>query len=184
MITTDSDELAARLRVLRHQGISSRTLERHRSSRLKKVEFPVVGYNYRITDIQSAIGPEQMGRMDRILERREWVAGRYREHLGSDPHLQLPVVPEYARHNYQSYVAKLANGTVADRDRLVQFLLDNGIGASAGIGCIHREKPYKDLARMPLPRSEEASDLTFLLPLYPQMNESQVEAVAKAVLRR
>lgn len=182
MVTTDSDELAENLRVLRHQGMTVTAHERHRADDFKQVHFPVVGYNYRMTDIQSAIGLAQLERMDEILKRRNAIAARYEELLGPSPHLKLPVVPDYAFHNYQSYVVRLDPSAPIGRDQLVQRLMDKGIGAGAGVGCVHREAPYRNLVRVPLPHSEAATDHTFMLPLYPQMTDDQVQRVVEAVL--
>ena len=87
--------------------------------------------------------------------------------------------PNRARTNWQSYAVRLPDG--ADQREVMQSMLDRGIATRRGIMCIHREKPYAETARFPLPVSEDAQDRTILLPLYPQMTEAEQDQVIGAL---
>jgi dTDP-4-amino-4,6-dideoxygalactose transaminase len=181
MITTDSDELAARLRRLRQHGMARDARSRHDERKVMRVEFPVVGFNYRLTDVQSAIGVGQMKRLPIILESRKEVASLYGETLRDIAHIELPFVPDYATHTYQSYVVRVLPSSPVSRDDLIRHLASRDIAATPGIGCIHRQGPYKPFVRTSLPFSERASDETLLLPFFPQMTAAQIERIGDTI---
>ena len=108
------------------------------------------------------------------------MAERYRERIAAEiPEVVAPVEPNRARTNWQSYAVRLPD-TVEQRE-VMQSMLDRGIATRRGIMCIHREKPYTGTARFPLPVSEDVQDRTILLPLYPQMTESEQDQVIDAL---
>jgi dTDP-4-amino-4,6-dideoxygalactose transaminase len=174
MITTNNLEYAKQLRLLRQHGMSVPDTVRHSAKQVITEEYVCLGYNYRMTDIQAAIGIEQMKRLDWIIRRRRELANRYTKALASHPWLQPPHVPDYAEPNFQSYAARLAFDAPIRRDELMQQLLDAGISTRRGIMLTHLEAAYKDHPqKMQLPDSEEASDRSILLPLYPQMTSEE-----------
>jgi len=182
IITTNSAEHAARLRLLRQHGMSIPDTVRHEAQRVMIEEYLTVGYNYRMTDIQAAVGVEQLKKLDEIVARRREVAGRYTEALGEHPWLAPPHVPEYATPNYQSYAVTLADESPLTRNGLMQYLLDRGISSRPGIMLTHRQPAYRDhAARGPLENAERASDRSLLLPLYPQMSDGDVERVIECL---
>lgn len=189
MITTDSDALADRLRLLRQHGMARDTRARHdartrhdvRDRQVARVAFPVVGFNYRLTDIQAAIGIGQMKRLPVILESRKEIAEIYAQALADVKHLRIPHVPDYAVHNYQSYVVAVEPHSPLSRDEILVQLKDRAIAASSAITCIHRQKPYAPFVRTVLPHSEYASDHTLLLPFFAQMTAQQIHRVAAAL---
>jgi dTDP-4-amino-4,6-dideoxygalactose transaminase len=175
MITTADGELAARLRRLRHHGMTVTDLERHAARDRVLVESYVeVGYNYRMTDLQAAIGLVQLGRMDAMLERRIALAERYRCGLAAVSGVETPHVPGDRQPNYQSYVVRLRS--LAERDRAIAGLYALGIASRPGVMAAHRQPPYASQPRA-LPETERATDETLILPLYHQLSDEDQDRV-------
>jgi dTDP-4-amino-4,6-dideoxygalactose transaminase len=183
MITTNSADHAARLRLFRQHGMSVNDAQRHSARKVILEEYLCVGYNFRMTDIQGAIGLEQMKKLPWIVQRRQALAVRYTRLLASHPWLRPPLIPEYAEPNFQSYAARLTAGASCTRNQLMQRLLDLGIVTRRGIMLAHREPAYRGTGPWTLPRSEQASDNSLLLPLYPQMTEAEQDQVVSALFQ-
>ena len=132
MITTGDAELAKRLRLLRQQGMSVNDLQRHNSKTVVSESYPVVGYNYRLTDVQAAIGIPQLRRLDAIVARRREIAARYDAALAGVPGVGLFAEPADCRWNQQTYLIRLLGAKVDTRDRFMQKLLDDGIATRRG----------------------------------------------------
>lgn len=181
MITTSRDDFAHRLRLLRQHGMSVSDAKRHASQRVVIESYECLGYNYRMTDMQGGMGVEQMKRLPGIVQRRRELAARYAEGLERHPWLRAPFVPEGAEPNFQSYAVHLAPEAPIARDELMQRLLDQGIATRRGIMLAHAEPACAELPKTPLPRSEEASQRSLLLPLYPQMTDDQQRQVLAAL---
>jgi dTDP-4-amino-4,6-dideoxygalactose transaminase len=182
MLTCSDEHTASRLRRLRHHGMSVSDRARHSSGRVVAEEYVEVAYNYRMTDMQAAMGLGQMEKLPGIVEARRRLAARYTEHLADVEALTPPFEPPNARSNHQSYCVRLAPHARCSRDELMQKLLDRGISTRRGIMTIHREPAYADIRpRLELPISERASDETLLIPLYPQMTTSEQDAVIRAL---
>jgi perosamine synthetase len=180
MITTIRPEWDRQFRLLRQHAMSIPDTVRHGASRVVFESYPQVGYNYRLTDIQAAVGREQLKRLPEIVASRRALAGKYRELLGDMPGLIQPFEPEWARSNWQSYCVRLSEG--CDQRTVMQAMLDAGVSTRRGIMCSHREEAYKDLVLVqPLPESERAQDQCLLLPLYPQMAYEEQTRVADAL---
>jgi len=184
MITTNSADLAERLRLLRQHGMSVRDTERHGARKLLLESYVCLGYNYRMTDLQAAVGLVQLGRLDGIVARRRERAAIYTRALADHRWLRPQVVPAYAEPNFQSYAVRLAPNAPISRNELLQHLLDRGIAGRRGIMLAHRETPYLQGRRpVALPVSEAASDNSLLLPLYPQMTDREQDQVIEALFR-
>lgn len=184
MITTNDAELAHRLRLLRQHGMSVNDLERHRSRRVVTEEYPIIGYNHRMTDVQAAIGIAQLQRLDEILVRRRWIAGRYDEAFAAVAGLEVFHEPAHVRWNHQTYLVRLPGATAGARDAFMQRLLDDGVASRRGIMSIHREPCHAGrTGGRTYPRSERASDECVCLPLYPGMTAGEVDRVVEVVLR-
>jgi dTDP-4-amino-4,6-dideoxygalactose transaminase len=182
MITTNNPEYAERLRLLRQHGMNVSDTARHSARNVIIEEYPVVGYNYRLTDLQAAVGVEQMKRLDYLVSRRAELAMRYNRLLSEYRWLQPPYVPPYADPNFQSYAISLGDDCPVTRDDVWQTLLDNGVAAKRGIMTIHRERSYTEIyGHQSLPVTEKASDSSLLLPLYPQMTEDEQDHVVAAL---
>jgi perosamine synthetase len=183
MLTYRSAEWDRQLRMLRQHGMSVADTVRHSASQIVFEDYPVLGYNYRMTDIQAAIGCIQMDRLPEILGRRRELAARYITALHDHPFLQLPSEPAYARTNWQSFPVHVGPDSPVSRDACMQRLLEVGIATRRGIMNAHREPAYysNGVPTITLPHSEEAQDLTMLLPLFPDMSVKQVDEVVAAL---
>jgi perosamine synthetase len=182
MLTTNDAALDRKFRLLRQHGMSVPDTVRHGSPEVIFEDYPVLGFNYRMTDIQAAIGRKQLEKLSNIVARRRAIADRYVELLGNIEGLGLPFEPEWARSNWQSYCVRLP--ARLDQKAVMQSLLDQGISTRRGIMCAHREAPYANQNSVhDLRQSELAQDHCILLPLYTQMSDADQDQVAEAVRR-
>lgn len=184
MITTDDPVLAKRLRLLRQHGMSVNDLERHRSKTIVAESYPILGFNYRLTDVQAAIGLAQLRRLDDIIARRREIAACYDRGLSGIKGVELFVEPKTARWNQQTYLIRLAGASSSTRDAFMQALLIDGVSSRRGIMSIHREACYIErFGAQTFRESERASDECVCLPLYTQMTANDIDAVCSAVRR-
>lgn len=180
MLTTSNPEFDRKFKLLRQHGMSVPDTVRHGSAQVIFEDYLEVGFNYRMTDMQAAIGRQQLLKLPDIVARRRAIAARYTELLGNIAGLRLPFEPEWARSNWQSYCVRLP-GRV-EQKILMQNLLDQGIATRRGIMCSHRELPYREAERRhDLQQSELAQDHCVLLPIYAQMSDNDIERVVEAV---
>jgi perosamine synthetase len=180
MLTTANAEWDSRFRLMRQHGMSVPDTVRHDAKQVMFESYAVLGYNYRMTDIQAAVGREQLKRLADAVRLRRLGVQRYRELLADMPAVRLPDEPIWARSNWQSFCVGLP--AACDQRRVMQTMLDLGIATRRGIMCTHREAAYKDLpSRHPLALSEIAQDRCILLPLYPQMTEDEQRRVVEAL---
>ncbi len=177
MLTTADPELDARFKLLRQHGMSVNDRARHTASTIIFEEHSVIGFNYRMTDIQAAVGREQLKRMPDVVARRREIAGRFTSAFSEADGLVPPVEPEWARTNYQSYIVRIPDG--AEQRDVMQRLLDRGVSSRRGIMNAHREVPYA--GRHALPVSEWAQDRHIVLPLFPTMTDDEIDRVIESV---
>lgn len=183
MITTSRPDLASRLRRLREHGMSVSAADRHASDRVVIERYLETGFNFRMTDIQAAVGLVQLSRLDAIVARRRSVAARYRELLADVAGLELPTDPPYGETNHQSFWAVLPEEFPVGRDELLDRLLADGISARRGIMASHLEPAYEGHPHGDLAVTERLTRRSLLLPLFHEMTEDQQDHVA-ASLRR
>ena len=197
ILTTGSAAHDARFRLWRQHAMSVPDTVRHGSEEVVFEEYVELGYNYRMTDIQAAVGRVQLQRLDEIVARRRQLAARYGELLAELPGVTAPPQPAWARSNWQSYCVRLPEG--AEQRGVMQALLDHGVSTRRGIMCAHRE-PVSDgygwscgegpgacgcprhSCRL-LRESERAQDTGILLPLYHQLTEADQDRVVRALKR-
>ena len=183
MITTDEDQLAERLRRLRQHAMSLSDVARHNARTIATETYDEVGYNYRMTDMQAAIGLVQLERLPGFLARRRALAARYTEALQAIPWLACPAVPANCEHNYQSYMVRLTDGAPGTRDSIMQTLLEQNISTRRSIMAIHREAPYRSAHwESTLPVTNRITEMGFILPLYHEMTEEDQDRVINALL--
>ncbi|MBS0394375.1 MAG: DegT/DnrJ/EryC1/StrS family aminotransferase, partial [Proteobacteria bacterium] len=157
MLTTSNAAWDARFRLLRQHAMSVPDTVRHGSNQVIFESYPTLGYNYRMTDIQAAVGREQLKRLPEIIAARRAGAARYDALLADVPGLTRPPEPSWARSNWQSYCVRVPPGK--DQRAVMQQMLDAGIATRRGIMCSHREPAYASLPlRQPLPESERAQN--------------------------
>jgi dTDP-4-amino-4,6-dideoxygalactose transaminase len=193
MITTANAEWDAKFRLLRQHGMSVPDTVRHGASQVIFESYPIVGFNFRMTDIQAAVGREQLKRLPEIIEKRRNLASKYKTLLSGVPELGLPVEPDWARSTWQSFCVRLP--MKSDQRQVMQFMLDAGVATRRGVMCAHRETAYPantwscagkaeactcavGLCKR-LRHSEEAQDHTIILPLFPQMTYEQQDYVVQ-----
>lgn len=182
MITTSSEELAGRLRRLRQHAMSTSDLARHSATQIVMEHYDEVGYNYRMTDMQAAVGLVQLERLDGFIERRRMLAARYTGALANIPWLIVPQEPGDAKSNFQSYMARVASDAPISRDDLMQRLLERGISTRRGIMASHREAPYLNGGwEQRLPNTACAADFGIILPLFHQMSEEEQNFVIDCI---
>lgn len=180
VLTTSSSEHDRLFRLLRQHGMSIPDTVRHDSQKVIFEEYPIPAYNYRLTDVQGAVGRAQLKKLDDMVARRRQLAGSYREMLARVPGVLAPIEPNWAKTNWQSFCIRLPKGT--DQRSVMQSMLDQGVATRRGIMCIHRERAYSDLTlRSPLPESERAQDECIILPLFHQMTDDMQEQVVTAL---
>jgi len=186
MVLTSDAEAAALIRSLRDHGATASDLQRHHQQRSFLLpEYPRVGYNYRMTDLQGAMGVAQMGKLEYILERRRELARYYDQALAGVPQLRTPRVPDGYLHGYQSYVCLFVpeEPRMANVDRLHEMrntlmaaLEDKGIATRQGTQAIHIQNFYREkygYQPSDYPQTYIADRLTLTLPLYPQMTPEE-----------
>lgn len=187
MITTRHATWDAKFRLWRQHGMSVPDTVRHGAREVVFEDYAEVGFNYRLTDIQAAVGREQLRRLPAMIERRRAQAAIYDRLLEGIKGVERPRAPAWARPNWQSYVVRLQ--PPAEQRRVMQVLLDRGISTRRGVMCSHREPAYAAApwrAGSPdLTESERAQDEAIILPLHHEMTEaeqSQVVAALRAAL--
>ena len=185
MLTTADPVLDARFRLLRQHGMDVPDTVRHAASTVVTESYPTLGYNYRMTDIQAAIGRVQLTRLSAIVERRRLLAARYARAFADVSAVSVPHEPSWARSNWQSYAIRLTDPT---RQRpLMQQLLDAGIATRRGAMNAHREGAYSAGAWRAAPGglavSEHLQDTTVVLPLFHALDEARQDQVIASVMK-
>lgn len=181
MITTDDAEWAVRLRRLREHGMNASAAERHSSNKPVLESYLEVGYNYRMTDVQAAIGLVQLGKLDAMIARRRELAARY-DALLRDVRGLTPVRdPEHGQSNFQSYWVLLDEDFPIGRDDLLAALAEAGVSARRGIMASHLEPAYEGHPAVPLPVTERISRDSLILPLFHTLTEAQQDRVVAAL---
>jgi perosamine synthetase len=182
MIVTNDDGLADRLRRLRHQGMSLTDYQRHDASPTIFETYPEIGYNFRMTDIQAAIGVAQISKLEAILTRRRMIAEYYIRHLANHPLLQMPHVPTHVTPNWQSFQLRLRDDYPKSRNALMSGLHVRGIATRRGVMASHQELPYQGLGRG-LQNTEDVAASGMQLPIFPDLSDEDVDFVTKEVDR-
>jgi dTDP-4-amino-4,6-dideoxygalactose transaminase len=182
MIVTGDGEVAARLRRLREHGMNAGAAERHASQQPVIEQYLETGYNYRMTDVQAAIGLVQLGKLGRLIERRRELAARYAGLLADIPGLATIRDPGYGTTNYQSFWVMLPDDFPFGRNELLRMLADAGVSARRGIMAAHLEPAYAGQPCPPLPVTERITAGSLILPLFHEMTEEEQDRVV-SVLR-
>jgi dTDP-4-amino-4,6-dideoxygalactose transaminase len=192
MATTADPEIDRKLRLWRQHGMSVPDSVRHTSREVVFETYPDLGFNYRLTDIQAAIGREQLKRIPQAVLERRSLAARYSHLLTDAPGVTLPHEPAWARTNWQSYCVRVPKDI--DQREVMQQMLDDGVATRRGIMCAHLEQAYDDPKTwrcgsvqcasencLHLAESESARNHAIILPLFPQMTEEQQNRVTVAL---
>lgn len=192
MILTNDEEVYQKAVVLRNHGSLTASDQRHKSEGYLLPGYAEAGYNYRMTDIQGAIGCEQMKKLDDILARRRELSEKYETLLaGKSPVLKLPYVPQGYYHTYQSYVCRLdfsGNTTQISsrRNEVMRCLEKAGIATRQGTHAVHKLEYYKrrfEWQDSDLPMADRCDAATVSLPLFVSMTPEEQKTVAAYLLK-
>ena len=182
MLTTRDPALDQKFRLLRQHAMSVPDTARHNSAQVIFEGYPEVGFNYRMSDIQAAVGIEQLKRLPDIVATRRRMGERYAELLAPYDGLSAPFEPIWARSNWQSYAVRLPEG--CDQKSVMQKMLDDGISTRRGVMCSHLEDAYAGHpSGANLPHSEAARDRHILLPLFHELSDDEQQQVINALVR-
>jgi dTDP-4-amino-4,6-dideoxygalactose transaminase len=183
MITTSRQDWADRARRLREHAMSVSAAERHRSVLPPAEQYLEVGFNFRMTDLQAAVGIVQLGRLDEVVSRRREIAARYQRELSSIPGVRCVADPQGGTSNYQSFWVRLDDTFPIGREQLLAHLAAEDISARRGIMASHRQPAYSGQATAPLPITERLTDTTLILPVFHQLSDEQQARVVEALTR-
>jgi len=180
MITTSSPKIADRLKRLRHHGMSISDLERHKSRKIIFEKYPEVGFNYRMSDLQAAVGVTQIKKLSQIVAKRIRIAKSYTRAFNRNPNLIPPFVPSNTKTNFQTYLLGIKKSAKVSQNILMEKLMKRGIATRRGIMAIHHEACYRNKqARLPV--TDQVSQHTIVIPLYPAMTAQDVRYVIKNI---
>ena len=182
MATTDDAEAAARMRRLREHGMNVSAADRHASTKPVLEAYLETGFNYRMTDIQAAVGLVQLRKLAATVAERREIAARYQRELAGIPGLTPVSDPEYGQSNYQSFWVRLDEEFPVFRDDLLLLLSEAGVSARRGIMAAHMEPAYADVDTPRLPATEALSLNSLILPVFHGMTDAQQDRVI-AVLK-
>ncbi len=141
------------------------------------------GFNFRMTDIQAAVGLVQLGKLDTLIARRRHLAERYRYLLSDVPGLITAADPQFGTTNYQSFWVLLPTDFPASRDHLMRELANGGVSARRGIMAAHLEPAYSGGTHAKLPTTERLTSHSLILPLFHEMTEGQQDLVVSVIRR-
>ena len=180
MIVTHDRDLAARLRMLRHQGMSLSDFQRHGAAPTLFETYPEIGYNFRITDIQAAVGLCQLDRLEDLLSRRRVIAEFYCSELAAHPFIECPFVPEHVTPNWQSFQVRVRTQSPLSRNAVMEALHERGIATRRGVMASHLEAPYSAM-NSSLPHAEQAAAECMQLPMHSGMTLAEAGHVVAAL---
>jgi perosamine synthetase len=181
MLMTGRDDVAARLRRLREHGMSVSAADRHASTAPIIEAYPHLGFNYRLTDIQAAVGLVQLTRLERLLARRRTLARRYQAELADISGLGIVADPPYGETNFQSFWIALPDAFPMSRNQLLHQLAGHGIAARRGFMAAHLEPAYADVRTGDLTVTERLTRQSLILPLFHELTDAEQEQVITVV---
>ncbi len=174
-------ERADRARRLREHGVNVGAWSRHHLVQPSLETYSEVGFNFRMSDVQAAIGLTQLERLDRIVGRRRALAARYHELLADVPGLLMARDPGFGTGNFQSFWALLPEAFPVPRDALLARMAAQGISARRGIMAAHQEPAFAHLQTGELPVTDLLTSRSFILPLFHAVKEDDQVRVANVI---
>jgi perosamine synthetase len=181
MITTNDVEKAERMRKLRQHAMDLSDLARHSATGVVFEGYPERGFNYRMTDMQAALGLCQLDALDTILAARTRLAERYNAAFAGVPYLETPYTPEHTQRTWQSYCVRVRPGAPVGRTELMELLLAEGVPTRRGVMAIHHEGAYPDVTA-DLAHTDAAAADVLMLPLFADLTDEQQDHVIDRVL--
>ena len=179
MLSTDNDEFAEKIRTLIGHGIRKTTIHREKSAVWHR-EASIPGYNFRLSNINAAIGVEQMKKLDYFNQQRNEHSSYLIDKLKNVEEIELPIPNENKYHVYQMFTIKVQK----NRDRLVHGLRNKGIGASVHFDPpVHLQSAYLKYNVNSLPVTEKVSKEILTLPMFPQLTKQQLDRIINSLLK-
>ncbi|MCA1983057.1 DegT/DnrJ/EryC1/StrS family aminotransferase [Nocardioides nematodiphilus] len=172
MLTTSRPDWAARARRLREHAMSVSAADRHGSVLAPPEEYGEIGFNYRMTDLQAAVGLVQLGRLPEAVARRRELAAVYAKAIDEIDGLRAVADPPWGTGNFQSFWVEVGAAYPLDREQLMTALAEAEVSARRGIMAAHRQPPYRG-SSADLPVTERLTDTTVILPLFHELSESE-----------
>lgn len=179
MVAVARPEWARRARLLREHGMSVSAADRHQQAAPLVEQYLETAYNYRMTDLQAAVGLVQLGRLDAMVARRRYLAERYRAGL-ADLCPLMASDPQWGTTNYQSFWVLLDERVERSRSEVMAALHDAGVSSRRGIMAAHLEPAYAGHPHGPLPVTEDMTSRTIILPLYHDLSDDEQDTVIAA----
>jgi len=184
MITTNDDMLAEKISMLRNHGASISEEQRHHGARPYILpDFNMLGFNYRMTDLQGAVGVVQVKKLDTFIDEREKWAAFYRKELASIEWLKTPDFTTDYKHGWQSFVTMVDESkSPMKRNDIMEFLQQNGISTRPGTHAVHMLNYYKDLYKINVddfPGARDANNFSMAIPLHNRMVKEDYEYVVE-----
>jgi dTDP-4-amino-4,6-dideoxygalactose transaminase len=185
MLSTPRQDFADRSRRLREHAMSVSAADRHASILAPAEEYLEIGFNYRMTDLQAAVGIVQLGRLHQAVQRRRELAANYAQAFAGIEGLRLVDDPGYGTGNFQSCWLEVGPAFPMGRDALMTRLAEDGISARRGIMAAHRQPAYAaaNMGAVSLEATEWLTDHTLILPLYHQLSLGDQVRVIDSILR-
>jgi len=186
MITTNDDNLAERISQLRNHGASISEEQRHHGPKpYILADFNIMGFNYRMTDIQGAVGAVQLGKLDQFIEERNHWASYYTKELADIPWLKTPEFTSNYSHGWQSFVTMVDEDKAPkSRNDLMEYLQLKGISTRPGTHAVHMLNFYKEkfgIKPEDFPEAKKANDFSMAIPLHNRMVKEDYEYVVDAL---
>jgi dTDP-4-amino-4,6-dideoxygalactose transaminase len=196
VLTTRDEGLARRFRLMRQHAMSVPDTVRHASDTVVFEEYLEPAWNYRLTDLQAAVGRPQLARLPAIVAERRALADRYAAALRDNPVVQPPSDPPWGRVNWQSYPVSMRPGARLSQREILQFLIDRGVACRRGVHNAHQEAAYAGRDNWTcghagcdrlaggcshLRESERLRDTTILIPLFHGMREDEQARVIEVL---
>jgi dTDP-4-amino-4,6-dideoxygalactose transaminase len=177
VITTNDEVLAKRMKALRANAASVSTLTRHTTTAVIQESYDEIGFNYKMTDIQAAVGIVQLGKLDHVVSTRRALAARYNELLAGNDAVTTPYEPAGYGHVYQSYSIRLTRHTQLE---VMTAMAERGV-ATRRITACHLQPAYFDTNAPELPESAKAAENHLLLPHFVGLTEQEQDEVVDAL---
>lgn len=181
MLVTPDEQIAARLRRLREHGMDISAAQRNSSVQPVIEQYTEVGFNFRMTDVQAAIGLVQLTKLDRLVARRRLLAQRYQQLLADIGSLRTIEDPACGTTNFQSFWVVLPDQFPVSRNELLRRLAQAGVSARRGIMAAHLEPAYDDRPRVTLAVTERLTARSLILPLHHYLTEDEQDLVVSVI---
>ena len=186
MITTNNKDLAEKVSMLRNHGASISEEQRHNGPKPYILpEFNLLGYNYRMTDLQGAMGVAQINKLDQFIKERSKWAQFYLDEFNNINWLKLPIIREDYKHGWQSFVTLIDESkSPGSRNQIMEKLQNAGISTRPGTHAVHMLSYYKNLMGIndfEFPNAKAANDFSMSIPLHNRMNKDDFKYVVKVI---